>query len=77
MNKSKGLLLVCTDVNFLSELQGQWLSHTLLASPAAVAAVFPGPCDLCKCAHASHVHGVRSYRHLLSKALEVGLLKTT
>lgn len=30
----------------------------------------PGPCDLCKCVHASHVLGVRSYLHLLSKALE-------
>lgn len=35
------MLLVSTDANFLSELQGQWLPHTLLPSPAAAAAPFP------------------------------------
>lgn len=62
---------------FHSELQGQWLPHTVVPlSSSSGGSVSPGPCDLCTCVHATSVLGIRSYLHLLSKALESWFAKT-
>lgn len=68
MPKSKGILLVWTDVNIHSELWGSGFLRWSSLSSSSRSSVSPGPCDLCKCVHAIHVLSIRSY--LLSKALE-------